>query len=454
MEGSEADADQFLERNAAVLDAHGILGLSRGDLAGVQVAKLPQRQLGGRERVHAVVKIVRILHPDPGFDGFIVVGAGRRRTHGEAALRRRHLLHIVAQPGELLASGFRHQHERRMNGHAGRPQSAMRPGILGHGRAFLHFAQLLIGRELEAEKCRIEPEFAPGREQFRAAVDGRGARPGEIALLDAAPPNGSGQLHGKVRIDEILVVAKIDMIGAQPADLLRHLVGHPGLVLAAAKLRHDAKGTFHAATEGTPHQRNRREKAVSGPGSLARPDARVAAGVPQIAPRRRQVGHVGKGWPGKDGRGVEPIPREQHALDSLDGIRPGKSLDDGPERQTALAADNCVDGLNVVVVGRNHRMMTADDDQSVRHSAPGFYGERFDGGTFVRVAGEADDIGRQILDLPEKRPDRIAVEPQIENNDAVPPGDSGRNVAQLNGLEHQVAIQRTNGAQPRHRFDQ
>ena len=122
---------------------------------------------------------------------------------------------------------------------------------------------------------------------------------------------------------------------------------------------------------------------MPGPRSLTGPDAPVAAGVPQIAPRHRQVGHVGKGRPGAGGRRVETFSREQHAGDALDGLRPGKRPDKGPERQTALAADDHVDRLNIVVVRRDNRMMAADDDQGVRHSLTGLGGKRFNGGTFV-----------------------------------------------------------------------
>ena len=53
-------------------------------------------------------------------------------------------------------------------------------------------------------------------------------------FADAAPRNRLGQFHREFGVDEVLIVAKVDVVRRERADFLRHLIGTARTMLAAA----------------------------------------------------------------------------------------------------------------------------------------------------------------------------------------------------------------------------
>ena len=280
------------------------------DLAGQQRGELTQRQGGGRERMHAVVQVVGVAAPERRSRRFVVRRAGRGCADGEAVLRRRHGVHIVAQAPKLGVAVLRPYHECRVAGDAQSAQGVVGALVVGHRAALVGRFQFLVGDELEADEHPVQADLLPAAQQFRVAQDGGGARPGEVAFLDAAFFQCLGQFEAELFVDEILVVGEVDVVDLDPRDILGHHIDQSRHVGGAAQERHDAERAGHLAAVGSARHRDRGKQHLPIARILVDPDAGVGPAVPQIAARDRDGSRIGIAGPNRSGGCVETVAGE------------------------------------------------------------------------------------------------------------------------------------------------
>ena len=231
---------------------------ARGGLLSIEPRELAQRQRGGRERVHAVIEIIGTVDPNAVADCLVVRRAGRRGADGEAALNRWEGAHVVPEPHEMVARPFGEDQEGGMHRDAERAK-LLDSLFVARGRASLvHAPQLLVGRELEADEDGIETDLSPAVEEAGIPVHRRRASPGEVTLFNAASRECLSELPSVLRVDEVLVVDEVDVVGRCRGDLVCNEVGGASAVLAVTEIRDDAEGTAHPAAVRRANERDAR----------------------------------------------------------------------------------------------------------------------------------------------------------------------------------------------------
>ncbi len=214
-------------------------------------------------------------------------------------------------------------------------------------------------------KAASRPERAPGAEELGVLEDTGRAGPGEVALRDAAPRQRLGQLGREALVDEVLVVAEVDVAGLERRDLVGHDGDRTRQVPAAAEGRDDAEGALHpAAPRGADHRHRRVDRGPVG-GVLADPDGVVAPRVPQVAPGPRQGRRVGEERPA----GALGRARDGDLGDPVEGGAGRSPLDDRPERRASLAAHDGVERRRVVA--RSPRGRRSRGGRRPRSGPPG-----------------------------------------------------------------------------------
>ncbi len=279
------------------------------------------------------------------------------------------------------------------------------------------------------------------------------AGPGEVALLHAATGQRFGQRQREFGVDEVLVVAEVDVAGGERRDLVGDIVGRARQVLAAAERRNDAEGALHpAAPRGADHRDRRIDRGPVG-SVLADPDGVVAPRIPEVAPGPRERRRVGVERPS----GTLARARDRDLRDPVEGLARRGALDDRPEGSTPLAAHDGVERRRVVVqevLGGDRRVVAADDQAHRRERGAGGERQALRVGGLVRVGGEADQVGPEAGQRAAEGQPGETGQAQVEDPDLVAGRDGGGDVAELERLEQLEALERPDRGEARAGLDE